>query len=164
MQAGGFLEWAEFLGNLYGTPVPDPPPGCDVLLEIDLQGARQVLQCCAGAVLILLLPPDPAVQAQRLRSRGDGEDTIAKRLSVGTQEERSGREIADHVVVNEDLDAAVAAVLGILACHRHAADPASAGLDGGHGPRGNRPGEHLAAEKRPNEHGPDEHGPGEHRA
>ncbi len=116
--AGGFLEWAEFLGHLYGTPVADPVPGRDVLLEIDLQGARQVRHLRPDATLILLLPPSPAVQAERLRARGDDEAHIARRLAEGAAEERSGRAIADAVVVNGTVAQATAEVAGILADHR----------------------------------------------
>ncbi len=98
--AGGFFEWAEFLGNLYGTPVPDPGPGRDVLLEIDLQGAQQVRRLRPDATLILLLPPSPEAQEERLRARGDDEAHVAQRLQAGPDEEREGRAIADAVVVN----------------------------------------------------------------
>ncbi|MHB1711047.1 MAG: guanylate kinase [Acidimicrobiales bacterium] len=120
VESGGFFEWAEFLGNLYGTPVPDPPVGSDVLLEIDLKGAQQVRAKRPDASLVLLLPPTPEVQAQRLRARGDDEIHVAERLRAGAEEERLGREIADAVVINDDLVRATAEVTGIVvACRSH---------------------------------------------
>ncbi|MDA8149212.1 MAG: guanylate kinase [Actinomycetota bacterium] len=118
VRAGGFFEWAEFLGNRYGTPVPDPPPGTDVLLEIDLQGALQVRDRRPDAVLVLLKPPSPAVQAARLRLRGDDEDHVRRRLASGEEELRVGEQIADEVVVNDDLVTATAEVAGIVERYR----------------------------------------------
>jgi guanylate kinase len=117
----GFFEWAEFLGNLYGTPIPDPPTGCDVLLEIDLQGARQVRERQEDAVLILLTVPSVEVQTARLRARGDDEAHIRQRLAAGAEEERQGRLIADAVVVNDDLVQATTEVAGIVDRYRSAA-------------------------------------------
>ena len=133
--AGGFFEWAEFLGNLYGTPIPDPPGGADVLLEIDLQGARQVRARRPDARLILLVPPSDDVQAERLRARGDDEDHVAKRLRTGADEIRQGRTLADHEVVNDDLVRATADVAGIV--DRYRSDPSGGGAStdgtpGGH--------------------------------
>ena len=68
---GAFLEWAEFHGHLYGTPLPDAPDGCDVLLEIEVQGAEQVLKKEPSAVVFLILPPSMERLEERLRaSRG----------------------------------------------------------------------------------------------
>jgi guanylate kinase len=117
----GFLEWAEFLGNLYGTPHPHPPPGKDVFLEIDLQGAAQVRARHPEALIILLLPPSTEVQAQRMRERGDDEAEIARRLEKGAREERDGRALTPFVVVNDDVDRAVAEVAGIVEAQRNAA-------------------------------------------
>lgn len=119
VEAGGFLEWAELEANreLYGTPWPDAPDGADVLLEIDLQGAAQVRERHPEAVVILVVAPSADVQAERMRSRGDGEDDIRARVALGMEEEREGRALADHVVVNDDLDRAVQEVAGILASH-----------------------------------------------
>jgi guanylate kinase len=110
----GFLEWAEFLGNLYGTPVPEPPQGHDILLEIDLQGALQVLERVPGAVIVLIEPPSEAHQIERLRRRGDTESHVAARVERGRGEIEAGRAVAHHVVVNEDLEASAAELLSIL--------------------------------------------------
>jgi guanylate kinase len=117
-KAGGFLEWKAHFDHLYGTPTPDPPEGRDVLLEIDVYGAADVKAQNPEAVMILVLPPSPAVQAQRLRARGDREETIASRLARATEEERVGRALADHVVVNDDLGRAIDQVVGILETQR----------------------------------------------
>jgi guanylate kinase len=116
--AGGFLEWAEFLGNLYGTPLPGAPPGTDVVLEIDLQGAAQVRRRDPGAVIVLLVPPSVEAQAQRLRGRGDDEEAVARRIAVGEEEMALGRRLTPYVVVNDDLESAVSQVAGILEAHR----------------------------------------------
>jgi len=118
--AGGFVEFAEFLGHLYGTPLPAPPPGHDVLLEIDVQGARQIVERSPGATVILLLPPSEGVQAARLRGRGDDEEHVARRLEAGRDEVAQAREFAHHEVVNDDLDQAVAQVASILGSLRQA--------------------------------------------
>lgn len=115
---GGFLEWKAHFENLYGTPVPDPPPDHDVLLEIDVYGGADVKRRDPSAVLILVLPPSAEVQEQRLRGRGDRVETIASRLARAAEEERVGRVLADHVVVNDDLGRAIDEVVGIVEAHR----------------------------------------------
>ena len=121
LDAGGFLEHDEFLGNLYGTPVPEDDgdaAGTDLLLEINVQGAEQVLAHRPDAVVVFLLPPSRAVQETRLRARGDDEEHVQQRLAIADAEEAKGRRLAAHLVVNDDLDRAVAEVAGILVDRR----------------------------------------------
>jgi guanylate kinase len=115
---GGFLEHAEYLGNLYGTPLEAPPPGCDVVLVIEVQGARQVLDRVPGAVMILVVPPSRVQQRARLEARGDPDQHVERRLAKAEEEEVEGRRLAHHVVVNDDLERAVEEVAGILARYR----------------------------------------------
>ncbi len=111
---GGFLEWTEFLGNYYGTPLPEPPPGCDVVLEIELQGAKQVRTRNPEALLIFVLPPSREEQQLRLAGRGDPADKVMERLRKAEEEEPEGRELADHVVVNDDLERTIAEMAAII--------------------------------------------------
>jgi guanylate kinase len=113
--AGGFLEWTNFLGNYYGTPTPDPPPDTDVVvLEIEVDGARQVKAVRPDARLIFVLPPSRAEQERRLRGRGDDPKRVDARLRKAEDEEPVGLRLADHVVVNDDLDSTIAEMLAII--------------------------------------------------
>jgi guanylate kinase len=114
----GFLEWAEFLGNLYGTPLPSPPPGRDTLLEIEVQGARQVHERDPTALLIFVVPPSPEEQRRRLEGRGDPEELIEKRLAKAAEEEAAAAELGAAVVVNDYLDRAVDEMAAIIAAAR----------------------------------------------
>ncbi|MEO5723103.1 MAG: guanylate kinase [Ilumatobacteraceae bacterium] len=116
--SGGFLEWTRFLGNYYGTPLPKSVPGRDVVLEIEVDGATQVKQRFAEAVLIFVLPPSRQEQRRRLRERGDPEDKVQQRLQKALDEEPIGLAIADHVVVNDDLDRTVREMIEIISLHR----------------------------------------------
>lgn len=118
IDVGGFLEWVEFLGHRYGTPVPSAPPGMDVLLEIELQGAQKVRQLDESAVLILVEPPSLEVQRERLRRRGDSEERIEERVEFGRREMQTGREVADEILINDDLEAAIDALAAIVDRHR----------------------------------------------
>ena len=101
---GGFLEWTEFLGNYYGSPTPEPVGEQDVVLEIEVDGAQQVKQVFPDALLIFVIPPSREEQERRLRGRGDPGDKVLARLKKAEIEEPIGRDLADHIVVNDDLD------------------------------------------------------------
>jgi len=117
IESGGFLEWTSFLGNYYGTPTPDRIVGRDVVLEIEVDGASQVKRLDPDAVLIFVLPPSRDEQQRRLRGRGDAEDKVDERLKKALDEEPVGLAIADHVVVNDDLERTVGEMIQII--HRY---------------------------------------------
>jgi guanylate kinase len=112
--AGGFLEWNEFLGNLYGTPVPDPPEGVDILLEIDVNGARQVRERIPGALLLFVEAPNLEVQRARLVGRGDPPDKVQARLAESAAEAQLARSLDCTFLVNDDLDHAVAEIRKLI--------------------------------------------------
>jgi guanylate kinase len=118
--AGGFLETNRFAANgqCYGTPWPDPSEDRDVLLEIDLNGALQVKAKFPDARVILVEPPTRAELERRLRGRGDSEEHVRRRLELADVELEGGRQLADAVVVNDDLDRAVEELAGILDGYR----------------------------------------------
>jgi guanylate kinase len=120
--AQGFSEWTEFAGSgeLYGTPTLDSPDGQDVVLEIELDGAQQIKRRHPDAILILLVAPSGAVREERLRARGDDDASVQRRLEVGHAEERLGRQLADHVVINDDIDRAARELAGIIGAQRPA--------------------------------------------
>ena len=107
-------EWAEFHGNLYGTPIPQPPEGRDVILEIETKGAHQVKERDPSATVILLTAPSLETLETRLRGRGDQDEHVRRRLESTREELARGRDVADHVVVNDDLERACGEILSIL--------------------------------------------------
>lgn len=117
--AGGeLLEWAPVVGHRSGTPARPVEEalaaGRDVVLEIDVQGARQVRERAPDAVLIFLAPPSMEELERRLRSRGtEDEARLALRLATA-RAEMAQRPWFDHVVVNDRLDQATAQVEAII--------------------------------------------------
>ena len=108
--ADEFLEWADVFGNLYGTRAADTEAlleaGCDVVLVIDVQGARKVRQRGIETTAIFVMPPSFEVLEQRLRGRSkDSEAAIQRRLQVAREEVASFAEY-DFVVVNDEVTAA----------------------------------------------------------
>lgn len=116
--ADGFVEWDEHFGHLYGTPRLVPPPGADILLEIDVIGAAEIRRRYPDAVIVLVKAPSRPVLEERLRRRGEDDATVAGRLARAELEEQKGAALADHVVVNDDLQRAVDEVTGIVEAHR----------------------------------------------
>jgi len=120
--AGAFLEWAELFGNLYGTSAADTErllaAGHDVMLVIDVQGARQVRAKGIAARSVFVMPPSFAVLERRLRGRSkDAEESIQQRLQVAREEVASFGEY-DYIVLNDELPGAVDRLRGIVLAER----------------------------------------------
>lgn len=118
-QRGEFLEWAEFGGHLYGTLRNEVSrilsSGKVALLDIEVVGARQLRHQLPDAVFVFILPPSADVLVRRLTGRGtDAPDAVARRIHRAADEVKAAREY-DYVVVNDDLNHAVAQVAAILA-------------------------------------------------
>ena len=122
IKEGGFLEWADVFGNLYGTGRAETESllaaGLDVVLVIDVQGARQVRERAREAVGIFLLPPSYQVLESRLRGRcEDAEDVISRRLTTARAEVSAVNEY-DYVVMNDELERCVAELCAIVTAER----------------------------------------------
>ena len=120
--AAAFLEWADVFGNYYGTAAADTEAllaeGKDVMLVIDVQGARQVRSRGIETVGIFVLPPSAAILEQRLRGRSkDTEEQMQKRLEVACREVGEFASY-EYVVVNDELDAAVERLKSIVLAER----------------------------------------------
>jgi guanylate kinase len=117
-----FLEWADVFGNLYGTRRSDTEAlldgGQDVVLVIDVQGARQVRRQRLPTTSIFVLPPSFDVLEQRLRGRcRDADDTIRRRLATARDEVAAFREY-EYIVVNDDVIACVDRLRSIVVAQR----------------------------------------------
>lgn len=122
VEADAFLEHAEYVGNCYGTPKAPLDAqldrGYDVYLDIEVQGAMQVKAQRPDTLLIFLMPPSLAELEHRLTLRGtDTPETVRTRLAQA-ERELSYREQYDYVVVNDQVDRAVAEISALIDRHR----------------------------------------------
>jgi len=124
--AGEFLEWAEVFGNYYGTARTAldhaRAAGKDLLLDIDVQGAKQVMRRVGGTVSIFILPPSPRVLEMRLRNRSEAEhmtseEVIERRLQQARSELEQVEEYK-YALVNDMLDQATAEMRAIMLFER----------------------------------------------
>jgi guanylate kinase len=123
IRGGRWAEWARVHGNYYGTCADvlaqSLASGCDILLDIDVQGAQQICARFPESVTIFIMPPSLEVLRQRLVSRGtDRPEVIALRI------ENAGREMTQrdayrHVVVNDDLETAITELIRIIDSYRN---------------------------------------------
>ncbi len=116
---GLLLEYAEVFGNFYGTPKEaveeSLKAGRTVILEIDVQGARQVRRIYPDVVMIFIFPPNQKKLAERMKNRGREEaDKAAERLSMADSEIAAAWQYYRHIVINDDLQQAVKEVVQII--------------------------------------------------
>lgn len=119
---GEFLEWAEVYGNFYGTSrqfvESQLESGCDVLLDVDIQGAFKVCKQMPESVLVFVLPPSYSALEERLRGRGlDNEEVIRTRLKKARDEIKAYKKY-DYVIINRDLEQSVLELKAVILASR----------------------------------------------
>ena len=116
---GSLLEYAEVFGHLYGTPKDKVEvalgAGKTIILEIDVQGAREVKSVCPDAAMVFIFPPTEKELAQRIKNRGrEGMEAAEERLEGADTEFAAAWQYYEHMVVNDDLEQAVKEVIQII--------------------------------------------------
>jgi guanylate kinase len=132
--AGDFLEWAQVFGNYYGTAFSAlqhaKDAGKDLLLDIDVQGAVQVMKKLPEAVSIFILPPSPQVLEMRLRNRSEAEhvtsETVIQSRLAEARHELKQMQDYKYALVNDVLDQAVTELRAIVLCERGVRDSVQA--------------------------------------
>jgi guanylate kinase len=119
IEESSLLEYAEVFGNLYGTPRDKTEGALDagrtVILEIDVQGAKQVKAIYPQATTIFILPPSGKVLAERIVHRGrESGEVVARRLGGAGSEIAAAEQCYDHMVINDDLEQAIREVIQII--------------------------------------------------
>ena len=108
---GGFLEWAEVFGNLYGTAsagIEDQlAKGVDVILEIDWQGGRQIRSQRNDTVSLFILPPSTATLRERLMTRGQDDNGVIEKRMAAAKAEIAHYDEAEFIVLNDSFDRAL---------------------------------------------------------
>ena len=130
---GAFLEYADVYGNYYGTPLAPievrRAAGEDILLEIDTQGALNVMERCSDGTFIFLLPPSYEELCRRITGRGtESEESIARRLAAARDEILLGKRYR-YAVLNDTVEAATERIRTILAAEHLRADMNPAQFD-----------------------------------
>jgi guanylate kinase len=133
IRAGRLCEWAPVHGEMYGTPVANleeaQARGEHMVLDIDVQGARQIREHVPGALLIFIIPPSIDAMMSRLAGRGTEKSAqVARRLRTAVAELAAAKEF-DYVLVNEDLEATVQQIRDIVQAEGHRVSRAI-GFDG----------------------------------
>jgi guanylate kinase len=119
---GEFLEWAQVFGNYYGTHrgilEEARAVGKDVVLDIDVQGARQLIVTVPEAVTVFILAPSKQILEQRLRARGEDRDEVVERRLKEAAEEIRNYGAYDYVLINSDLEESVVVLSAIVRAER----------------------------------------------
>lgn len=120
---GEMLEYAGYNGNYYGTPKAPVDRaranGNDVVLEIEVQGAREVKKICPDALLIFVMPPSWKILEERLAGRKtEDEDTVANRLAIAREEMRHAGDY-DYIIVNDTVEEAVSRLSCIVSANQY---------------------------------------------
>jgi len=122
LKKGRWAEWAEVYGNYYGTSAEfiekSLSSGCDILLDIDVQGTIQILKHYPDSVTIFILPPSMNALRKRLEMRGSDSKAVIERRFVNARKEMAQKKLYRHIIVNDKLSAAIEEIGAIFKKYR----------------------------------------------
>ena len=122
IKKGRWAEWAEVYGNYYGTSAEfiekSLSSGCDILLDIDVQGTLQILKHYPDSVTIFILPPSVNALRKRLEMRASDSKAVIEKRLVNARKEMAQKKMYRHIIVNDNLSAAIEELIAIFKKYR----------------------------------------------